>query len=595
MEDDLEATQEIYIAPQTQEELDELLESMGAARPTRTIGATLSPTLRDEFGNPIPVDRNGKPIIFETNPDYDPEAKPSFAAFKENVSEMAEGAVEGAKSFLSDPAGSFVDAANTAGQGMYEYGKGFSNRVQTGNTTLQDVFDIVGSMLGAGPTTSIATRGLKATVDDLSNPGTSRMFLTPGSPGITSELKFALGEAQDMADQGVDPLKIKQDTGWENFAGKEWVYEIDDSTAHTRDSAQAANATKEVTITKPGGPLSPKDRQTLLLQAQRDKIQLKKALKAGDITEQEYKDLLVSRQEALDRELQGTTEDKTVTKTVPLAPTLKNKGKLTEVFYHPELAKYLDYSDYTAEVGLKEGKKTPDGTVLGNHDRYKKHINVFKQTPLHRRKGIMIHEGQHFLDAKSGSMGSGFSEERAATLVTNAKQRYQDAMDYLDAERGNNPSIIQDTSDMLDILGFGMTVTRSRLLELIDDSLNLVKQPDGSYESVFDMDTFKAAMKEAGNESPDTTIGMLEEQRPDILSNIEKIANVRGSAARELGGMSAFRAYENELGEVKARVAEARANLDPDKRANTLASDDIKYSDGLMMNTRNIYTADEYQ
>lgn len=595
MEDDLEATQVSFSAPQTQEELDDLLESMGASRPTRTIGATLSPTLTDDAGNPVPVDRFGEPIIFETNPDYDPDAKPSFENFKNNMSEMASGLAEGAEAFFSDPAGTVVDTANAAGTAVLESGQQFGERIQTGNTTLQDVFDTVATMLGAGPATSVATKGVKATAADLADPNTSRMFLTSGSPGVSASMQSALDDAINMQLQGVDPLKIKQDTGWENFAGKEWVYEIDDSTAHTRDSAQAANATKEVTITKPGGPLSPKDRQTLLLQAQRDKIELKKSLKAGDITEQEYKDLLVSRQEALDRELQGTTEDKTVTKKVPLAPTLKNKGKLTEVFYHPELAKYLDYSDYTAEVGLKEGKKTAGGTVLGDHNRQKKHINIYKQTPLLSRRNIMIHEGQHFLDAKSGSMGSGFSEERAETLVNNAKDRYQDAMNYLDAERGSNPSIIEDTSDMLDILGFGMTVTRSRLLDLVDDSLNLVKQPDGSYESVFDMDRFKAAMKDAGNESPDTTIGMLEEQRPDILSNIEKIANVRGSAARELGGMSAFRAYENELGEVKARVAETRANLDPDKRANTLASDDIKYSDGLMMNTRNIYTPDEYQ
>ena len=83
MSDDLEETQN-YFAPQTQEELEQMLSSMGSARPTRTIGATLSPTFRDDLGNPVPVDARGEPIYLEPNPDYDPNAKPRFATAKQN-------------------------------------------------------------------------------------------------------------------------------------------------------------------------------------------------------------------------------------------------------------------------------------------------------------------------------------------------------------------------------------------------------------------------------------------------------------------------------------------------------------------------------
>lgn len=595
MEDDLEATQASFSAPQTQEELDAILEGMGASRPTRTIGATLSPTLRDDAGNPVPVDRNGEPIIFETNPDYDPNAKPSFANFRKNVSEMAEGVAEGAKAFASDPAGALVNTANAAGSAMIESGRQFGERIETGNTTLSDVFNTIGAMIGVGPATSVATRGVKATAADLANPNTSRIFLTPGTPGLTGELKFALGEAQDMADQGVDALKIKQDTGWEKFAGKEWVYEIDDSQAQTKYTAQNTNAQKVTEFTVPGGAITPTERKKLLLQAQRDKINLKKELKAGNITESEYQSLLQSRQDALTRELASTTDERTVTKTVPLAPTLKDRGKLSEVLYHPELEKYVDYENYTATLGTRKGKETKTTVTRGDHSRADQEINVFKQTPIDERKSVLMHEVEHFVDAASGSPGRGSNRTEAAVIISEAQKRYADAMKQLDAPRGTNPSILEDTVDMLDTLGFGMLMSKERLLDTIDGAITLNRRDDGTYESGFDMDVFKAEMKSAGNADPDLTIQYLSEGRPDILRNIEKIAAVRGSRDREIAGMDALRAYQNELGEVKARTVQNRLDLPADERRNSLATNSITYPDGTPLNTQNIYTIDEYQ
>jgi hypothetical protein len=149
MEDDLEGSQS-YFAPQTQDELDDMLEGMGASRPTRTIGATLSSTMQDELGNPVPIDVNGEPIFFQPNEDYDPNAKPSFANFKNNLSEMAEGVAD----FVQAP----IEGIKEFGRGVAEAGADFSERVSTGNSTLGDVFGTVGALLGAGPATSVATR-----------------------------------------------------------------------------------------------------------------------------------------------------------------------------------------------------------------------------------------------------------------------------------------------------------------------------------------------------------------------------------------------------------------------------------------------------
>ena len=155
--DDLEATQSSFRSPQTQEELDAILEGMGASRPTRTFGATLSPTLRDELGNPIPVDVNGEPIIFEPNADYDPKQNQAskisvrtcqrWRKVLRKVRKHLPRILLGRLWIQLMQQASYVSVCPR-----------FGERIQTGNTTLQDVFNTVTTMMGAGPTASAATR-----------------------------------------------------------------------------------------------------------------------------------------------------------------------------------------------------------------------------------------------------------------------------------------------------------------------------------------------------------------------------------------------------------------------------------------------------
>lgn len=586
--DDLEATQDVYTAPQTDEELEAILSRMGASRPVRTIGATLSPTLKDEFGNPLPVDVNGRPIYFQANPDYDPNAKPSFDNFRKNVSRMASNAAEGVKDFARDPLGSIVDNANQAGQDLVEYGKAFGQRVETGNSTLQDVFDVLGTMVGAGPATSVATRGVRATVDDLADTSTSRIFLTPGTPGKGNEINGKLDDAITLTAKGVDPLEIKQRTGWELLAGREWVYEIDDSQAQIKSSAKANNVTIPKEFTVPGSKPTGQQRRKAMLEAKRDTIQLKKQLNAGTLTQDEYDSLVRARQDALDQELNFSSEDRIVTKQVPLAPQLKDKGKLSETFYHPELSSILDLDEYTADTNAKKTKGVASNTQASFSPGEKK-LTIYSSTAPANRLPYMVHEVQHFVDGKSGSSGKGTNNVNAQRIRTKAENLAMKA-------RSEFTKNSQDLADYLDMYNVGSKnkIQGIGLGGLISNSV-VTKNVNGRLESFFSEEKLAENLKLGGTEDPEFTINALKTQHPTYWKQLTDFGDTVASNVFRLSKMTNnFDVYEAELGEVKARLAEQRVNLTPEERANSLASDNIRGDAGLPIDLNAIYTTDEF-
>jgi hypothetical protein len=574
MADDLEATQ-TYFSPQTQEELDEMLASMGNDRPVRTIGATLSPTLRDELGNPVPIDQSGKPIYFESNPNYDPNAKPSFANAKKNIAAAADSVSE----FVSDPVGGIADF----GRGVVDAGVDFVDRARTGNSTLGDVFGTLGTMMGFGPATSVATRGLSNTITDFSDPAMSRIFLTPKTPNLTPEQSANYVTALDLADQGANPLTIKQQTGWENLAGKEWVYEIDDSSSQTRATALETGATIDREFTVPGGSITGQERKGLLLAAQRDMINLKKQFKANEIDEQTYLDLAEARQRALDTELSSKSDDRVVSRSVPLAPTLKDRGRLDQVFYHPELSNYVDTSGYTATSGALKGRK--DG-VMGDHDPYAKHINVYTRQDPAQRLPTMLHEVQHLTDAASKSPGKGFNTDRSPRVRAAAQSIFDNKL------RSFVQKKMQDTLDTMNVYTFGTEMDDIGLTNLLSNSL-VYDKPSGS--RILDKNLLKENMEANGFTDTDLTFRYMEETNPQVLQSIEEYAAILGSRENTLSQMSDFKIYEMELGEVKARVAADRSKLTAEQRRNSLATEDIATtSKKIPVDLSAIFTPDEF-
>jgi hypothetical protein len=574
MADDLEATQ-TYFSPQTQEELDEMLASMGNDRPVRTIGATLSPTLRDELGNPVPIDQSGKPIYFESNPNYDPNAKPSFANAKKNIAAAADSVSE----FVSDPVGGIADF----GRGVVDAGVDFVDRARTGNSTLGDVFGTLGTMMGFGPATSVATRGLSNTITDFSDPAMSRIFLTPKTPNLTPEQSANYVTALDLADQGANPLTIKQQTGWENLAGKEWVYEIDDSSSQTRATALETGATIDREFTVPGGSITGQERKGLLLAAQRDMINLKKQFKANEINEQTYLDLAEARQRALDTELSSKSDDRVVSRSVPLAPTLKDRGRLDQVFYHPELSNYVDTSGYTATSGALKGRK--DG-VMGDHDPYAKHINVYTRQDPAQRLPTMLHEVQHLTDAASKSPGKGFNTDRSPRVRAAAQSIFDNKL------RSFVQKKMQDTLDTMNVYTFGTEMDDIGLTNLLSNSL-VYDKPSGS--RILDKNLLKENMEANGFTDTDLTFRYMEETNPQVLQSIEEYAAILGSRENTLSQMSDFKIYEMELGEVKARVAADRSKLTAEQRRNSLATEDIATtSKKIPVDLSAIFTPDEF-
>jgi len=574
MADDLEATQ-TYFSPQTQEELDEMLASMGSDRPMRTIGATLSPTLRDELGNPVPVDQFGEPIYFDSNPNYDPNAKPSLANAKKNIAAAADSVSE----FVSDPVGGIADF----GRGVVDAGVDFVDRARTGNSTLGDVFGTLGTMMGFGPATSIATKGLSNTITDFSDPAISRIFLTPKTPNLTPEQSANYVTALDLADQGANPLTIKQQTGWENLAGKEWVYEIDDSSAQTRATALETGATIDREFTVPGGSITGQERKGLLLAAQRDMINLKKQFKANEIDEQTYIDLAEARQRALDTELSSKSDDRVVSRSVPLAPTMKDRGRLDQVFYHPELSNYVDTSGYTATSGALKGYKE---NVMGDHDPYAKHINVYTRQDPAQRLPTMIHEVQHLTDDASKSPGTGFNKDRSPRVRVAAQSIFDNKL------RSFVQKKMQDTLDTMNIYTFGAEMDDIGLTNLLSNSL-VYDKPSGS--RILDKNLLKENMEVNGFTDTDLTFRYMEETNPQVLQSIEEYAAILGSRENTLSQMSDFKIYEMELGEVKARLAADRSKLTAEQRRNSLATEDIATtSKEIPLDLSAIFTPDEF-
>lgn len=587
--DDLEATQDVYTAPQTDEELEAILRGMGASRPVRTIGATLSPTLKDEFGNPLPVDVNGNPIYFETNPDYDPNAKPSFANFRKNVSRMASNAAEGIQNFARDPLGSIVDNANQAGQDLVEYGQAFGERVETGNSTLQDVFDVLGTMVGAGPATSVATRGVRATVDDLADTSTSRIFLTPGTPNMGAEIIGQLDDAITLTEIGrKTPLEIKQQTGWELLAGREWVYEIDDSQAQIKSSAKANKVTVPKEYVVPGSKPTGQQRRKAMLEAKRDTIELKKQLNAGTLTQDEYDSLVRARQDALDQELNFAGEERIVTKQVPLEAQLKDRGKLSETFYHPQLSSILDLDEYSADTNAKKTKGVASNTQASFSPGEKK-LSIYSSTAMANRLPYMVHEVQHMVDGKSGSSGKGTNNLTAGLIRKKANLLY----DKTKIGFEKNASDLIDYLDMYNV-GAKAKFKPIELSRIIENSVD-TKNVNGRVESVFSEEKLAENLRKRGTADPEFTIDALKTQHPTYWNQLKDFGDIAAGNVSRLAKMSNnFDAYEAELGEVKARLAEQRVNLTAEERANSLASDNIRGDAGLPIDLSAIYTTDEF-
>jgi hypothetical protein len=579
--DDLEATQASFKTPRTQEELDALLESMGADRPLNTFGATISETMTDDAGNPVAVDRNGNPINFEVNPDYDPNAKPSW----ENFTKKIPGIVEGVKEAASDPLAAIQNSVQNAGESLYEYGKGFTERLQTGQSTLGDVFDTIGTMIGVGPATSVATKGVRATVADLQDTSSSRMFLTPGTNNLTKEMRDGLVAARDMEALDVDPLEIKKKTGWENLVGKEWVYEIDDSQANILDTAEMNKVMTTKDFVVPGSKPTGNYRQKILLQAQRDIIELKKQLRAGTLSQDEFDTLADARQRALDNELNYSEGEKVIQKEVPLAAQLKRSGKLSEVLYHPELGDYVDMDSYTANVGIGKGSKN----TWGDHNRYKRHINVYTTAPLLERLPTMVHEGQHFLDSSSNSPASGFNESRSHTEVKKPA-RLKNAARLRTFKREK----LKDLRNGVKMYNTGTDKFSDEHFDrMIEKSIS--EDPD-TKRSYFSEALFQEQLFNTGAPDPAAVMDRIKMDPNGLFDDLLEYADIRHTGRlKKLSSMDKFDVYERELGEVKARLAAKRQKLTPEQRANSLASDDIQTLNGLPIDLDTIFRVDEFE
>lgn len=565
-------------------------------RPIRTYGARLDPFMQSESGDPVYVDAFGNPIFFEKNEDYNPDAKPSLENAKRKISALGSGLRDTAGDLVGDPLGTITSGAQAAGEALYEGVTGTYNRLTSGNATLGDVFNVAGSIMGAGPATSIATKGVAETVSDITtpDPNTTRIFLTKETPGLTNEQNLKLDEAIDMSRDGDDALDIKKKTGWQKLLD-EWVYEIDDSQAQTPKSNLKAKVKVDKEFTIPGGKLSPSEQKTAKLQAKQDLINLQKQLNSGAIDQTMFDDLLRARQDALTQELASTSTEKIVTKKVPLK--LKNTGKLSEVLYHPELQKYGFMDKASGVVNKPNPKGNPGSQASYNPNSLT--ASVYKQAQDERSS--LLHETQHFVDDISGSPNLGSNDADASSVLANATQRYKSEYNSL----LKDPRI-EDAREWLE------SVTST---DFDFDKLSLLvkkMKKDGEGDSLYpelDYSKFESALLDVGVDEDWARIvpGLLKDAQdsgkslnentfltlPPAFERINKLNESRDARIAALKYSSSdpvHEVYRADRGEAKARAVQARRALTPEQRANSLVTNkDTGVPDWLT------YSSNEYK
>ena len=290
----------------------------------------------------------------------------------------------------------------------------------------------------------------------------------------------------------------------------------------------------------------------------------------------------------MDQELNFSSEDRIVTKQVPLAAQLKDSGKLSETFYHPELSSILDLDEYTADTNAKKTKGVASNTQASFSPGEKK-LSIYSSTAPANRLPYMVHEVQHFVDAKSGSSGKGTNNLNAGLVRKKANLLY----DKTKIAFEKNSSDLIDYLDMYNV-GAKAKFKPIELSRIIENSVD-TKNVNGRVESVFSEEKLAENLRKRGTADPEFTIDALKTQHPTYWNQLKDFGDIAAGNVSRLAKMTNnFDAYEAELGEVKARLAEQRVNLTPEERANSLASDNIRGDAGLPIDLSAIYTTDEF-
>lgn len=609
-----------HIFGNDEDDLEATLSSTGFDRPLRTIGAKMHPYMRDELGNPVPVDAFGEPIFLEANPDYDPDNKPDIKHLKGNLSKIGQGISDfiyrEPKPLLEEVS----DGAKAVGSALYQGGKEFTERVSTGNATLGDAFGTATMMYGGAQFGSAPE-------------GSLSLFV----PARTMKSAQAdLKRAQEMKDSGNHTREeIWSETGLFQFKGnEEWLTEIDDSKSEIALTQPfRPSETQEVTTTqrrRVGGGQSPDEVKALTIEARIKVRQIRDELDNNLISQQEAGSRVAQIQAELNSKIGTTTptfENVEVTRTVPVPKKPLEKGKsaakghstLDNVINHDPLFDFLEENqirkDVTAEAGRRKAKsfagvhypsKWPDERLLNedksrvssfsnaadylNHPenfederilaRYKAGEISLKQAQAEHIWSTMLHEVQHFLDDSTRSRsGSGFNPKSSSGIKTAAQNVFREQVD-------SDPVLMEFWDDIADK---NITVSREQRVKThaaakarnlaIEDynekeeawALGQTNEPrpidptdeiEAAYEKELGkiFDSMSDAMTIAWALERDA-LGKAATARFDDLYDNSREVRLRGLSDKEV--------YKRDMGETKSRLTQARRSMSAEERRAT--------------------------
>lgn len=446
--------------------------------------------------------------------------------------------------------------------------------------------------------------------------GAQRIFLPRSAPNVDQS---ALKRAETMEAQGYPRDDIWRDTLWGRI-NNEWVTEVDDSKSLTADLQPFRNPTETV-VKNVSRTLKPEERISAKVAARQQVLSISKQMRDGVLSKDEGLKLVDQLEKKLSNDLQSTVEAKEVIQQVAIGP-LKQKGRLEEVLFHPDLYKAIKdpnttFQSPTAEAGfrlstdgggtdayggLHYGKKWTDDMIAARgHSR----INSFKDnaTPAIAKKldqyandpadkklhkdfvegkisldevqadivwSVMLHETQHFVDDMFESTGGrGFHYDNSPFILSRAKDSYDDAMlsAFKSPEAKSARTGLQGMvgkvdeptfQEVTDALRGYNDVTSNGILSVVDARINL-------RQSV--KDSLKLSDADA-----DGVVGFItnDPYHNDLANKLDSIKQSTVSKLLSLPSNDSkilkMQVYARDAGEAKARLAQARRSKTSDQR-----------------------------
>lgn len=580
----------------------------------------------DEVGNPMYMTNLGTTYTIK----IDPDQRPMRQRIVEGVRDTAVAGYDAVSDYVQDPTLPTMeqvgDAAKAVAKGVEQSAEDLGDLMFKGQGTYGDVFGLAAGM----PVATTGLKAAKLIDAPDNDGSTLGMFLPVGRRASATDVvdgafKKDLDKANKMQLEGKSRDEIWEETGLFQLGDSdEWLREIDDSMSDialtqkefpktqtiTRDRKVSMNTTGRGTVAQ------------IRAEANIEFNNLRDRVERGEITLEEAQDLAEKVQREANDKIAAAKATQSVTETVnvPVKPDVpltsgKPGSTLDEVLNHPEVfdvvnRKTTTYQFPTAEAGRRKGSSAGESGVYGvaypdtiqnrnytykkgksmissftdagnqlsregRNDRDKFIIQSVKDGKMTSAQGraeliwsTMLHETQHYLDDffKSTS-GRGFNTSGTDAVVRRVKEKYKMQMDAFKEEVG------------LAKMPEGVKLPKGKLKFVFDAYRTHLKAIDPNGPAKLPFEESERIMLDAMNLGDDVGRQVAKSIEGDptfsrlyaMYSGIHDGRNAQlldyiKSQGNQSAATRRYNIYIRELGEVKARLVQARRAMTPEER-----------------------------